>query len=61
MQTNIKTKTGKELRLQVLVDSGYTHTGINKQLVREERIKMEPVNRLFEVFDTNGTKNREVI
>ena len=30
MYTNIKTKNRKELWLQVLVDSGYTHIGINK-------------------------------
>jgi len=49
-----------ELQLQALVDSGYTYTRINKQLVKKERIKMEPMDRLFEVFNTNGTKNREV-
>jgi len=37
MQTNIKTKTKKKLQLQVLVDSGCTHTKINKQLVKEEK------------------------
>jgi len=49
-----------ELQLQALVDSGYTYTRINKQLVKEERIKMEPVDRSFEVFNADGTKNREV-
>jgi len=42
------------------VDSGCTHTGIDKQLVKEERIKMEPVDRSFEVFNIDRTKNREV-
>jgi len=60
VQTNIKTKTGKELQLQALVDSGCTYTGINKQLAKEERIKMEPMDRSFEVFNIDGTKNREV-
>jgi len=60
MQTNIKIKTGKKLQLQVLVDSGCTHTRINKQLVKKEIIKMEPVDRSFEVFNADGTKNREV-
>jgi len=32
----MKTYNGKELWLMVLVDSGYTHTGIDKQLVIEE-------------------------
>ena len=30
MQTNIKMKTGKELQLQALIDSGYTQTRIDK-------------------------------
>ena len=30
MQTNIKTKNGKKLWLQALVNSGYTHTRIDK-------------------------------
>ena len=60
IQTNIKTKNGKELWLQALVDSGCTHTGINKQLVKEERIKTEPIDRSFEVFNADRTKNGEV-
>jgi len=57
MQTNIKKKTGKELQLQVLVDSSCTQTGINKQLVKEERIETEPVDKIFEVFNADGTRN----
>jgi len=60
VQTNIKTKTEKELRLQALVNSGYTHTRIDKQLVKEEKIKMKPMDRSFEVFNADGTKNGEV-
>ena len=60
MHTNIKTKNGKELWLQTLVDSGYIHTEINKQLVKEEKIKTEPMERSFKVFNTDGTKNEEV-
>ena len=60
MQTNIKTKNRKELRLQTLVDSGCTHTRIDKQLVKKEKIKMEPMDRSFEVFNADGTKNGEV-
>ena len=33
---------------------------IDEQLVKEERIKMEPINRSFEVFNVDGTKNKEV-
>jgi len=53
-------KTGKELRLQALVDSGCTHTGIDKQLVKEEQIKTEPMDRSFEVFNADRTKNGKV-
>ena len=35
--------------------------GINEQLVKEERIKMEPMDRSFKVFNADGTKNGEVI
>jgi len=60
MHTNIKTKNKKEPRLQALVDSRCTYTGINKQLVKEEKIKTEPMDRSFKVFNTDGMKNREV-
>ena len=60
MHINIKTKNGKELWLQALVDSRCTHTGINKQPVKEERIKIELIERSFKVFNTDGTKNGEV-
>jgi len=43
-----------------LVDSGCTHTGIDKQLVKEEKIRTEPMNRSFEVVNTDKTKNGEV-
>ena len=49
----------KNIVLQTLVDSGCIHTEINKQLVKE-RIKIEPINRLFEVFNLDRTKNGEV-
>ena len=59
MHTSVKTLNRKKLQLKVLVDSGCTHTGIEKQLVKE-RIKTEPIDRSFEVFNADGTKNREV-
>ena len=43
-----------------MVNSGYTHTGINKQLVKEERIQIKHMDRSFEVFNADETKNREV-
>ena len=43
------------------MDSRYTHTEIDKQLVKEERIKIEPMERPFKVFNADGMKNREVI
>jgi len=42
------------------VDSVCTHTEINDQLVKEGKIKMKPADILFKVFNTDGTKNREV-
>ena len=42
------------------MDSGYTYIGTDKQLVKEERIKMELSDQLFKVFNVDGTKNGEV-
>ena len=60
MQANIKTKNGKKLEVKVLVDSGCTHTEIDKQLVKDKKIPTKPIDFSFEVFNTDGTKNREV-
>ena len=60
VQANIKTKNSKKLKVKALVDSGYMHTRINKQLVKNKRIQTKPINFSFEVFNVNGTKNREV-
>ena len=43
------------------MNSGCTHTGIDEQLVKEERIKTKPANISFEVFNIDNTKNREVM
>jgi len=43
-----------------LVNSKYTYTEINKQLVKEEKIKIEPIDKSFKVFNIDETKNREV-
>ena len=61
MQAEVKTKNGKNLKVKTLVDSGCTHTGIDKQLVKDKRIQMKPIDFSFEVFNADGTKNREVI
>jgi len=60
MLANIKTKNGKKLKVKALVDSGYTHTEIDEQLVKDKRIQMKPINFSFEVFNADGMKNREV-
>jgi len=60
MQANIKTRNGKNLKVKALVDSGCIHTEIDKQLVKEKRIQMKPINFSFEVFNVDGTKNGEV-
>ena len=56
----MKTKNGKKLKVKALVDFGCTHTEINKQLVKDKRIHTKPINFLFEVFNTNRTKNGEM-
>ena len=60
MQANVKTKNGKELKVQALVDSGCTHTGINEQLVKDKKIQTKKIDFSFEVFNADGTKNGEV-
>ena len=60
MQANVKTKNGKKLEVKALVDSGCTHTGIDKQLVKDKRIQTKSIDFSFEVFNADGTKNGEV-
>jgi len=56
----MKMENSKNLKVKVLVDSRCTHTGIDKQLVKEKRIQTKPINFSFEVFNADGMKNREV-
>jgi len=56
----MKIKNGKKLKVKALVDSGCTHIEIDEQLVKNKKIQMKPINFSFEVFNTDGTKNREV-
>jgi len=56
----VKTKNGKNMKVKALVDSGCTHIGIYKQLVKDRRIQTKKINFSFEVFNTDGTKNGEV-
>jgi len=60
MQANIKTRNSKNLKVKALVDSGCTHTGIDEQLVKDKRIQTKKIDFSFEVFNADGTKNREV-
>ena len=60
MQAEVKMKNGKNLKVKALVDSRCTHTGINKQLVKDKKIQMKSIDFSFEVFNADGTKNREV-
>jgi len=60
VQANIKTKNRKKLEVKALVDSGCTHTGIDKQLVKNKKIPTKPINFSFEVFNADSTKNGEV-
>jgi len=56
----VKIKNSKNLKVKVLVDSRYTHTGINEQLVKEKQIQTKLINFSFEVFNTDRTKNGEI-
>ena len=60
MQAEVKMKNGKNLKVKTLVNSGCTHTGINKQLVKDKRIQIKSIDFSFKVFNADGTKNREV-
>jgi len=60
VQANVKTKNGKNLKVKALVDSGCTHMRIDKQLVKDKRIRKKPINFSFEVFNTDRRKNGEV-
>jgi len=60
VQAEVKTKNGKNLKVKALVDSGCTHTGINKQLVKDKRIQMKSIDFSFEVFNADRTKNGKV-
>ena len=53
-------KNGKNLKVKALVDSRCTHTGIDKQLVKDKKIQTKPLNFSFEVFNADGMKNGEV-
>ena len=56
----MKTKNRKKLKVKILVDSECTYTGIDKQLVKDKRIQMKPIDFSFKVFNADGTKNGEV-
>ena len=60
VQTQIKTKNRKNLKVKALVDSGCTHTGIDEQLVKNKRIQTKKIDFSFEVFNADRTKNGEV-
>ena len=60
VQAAIKMKNSKKLGVKALMDSGYTHTGINEQLVKDKRIQTKKIDFSFKVFNADGTKNREV-
>ena len=60
MQADIKIKNGKKIKMKALVNSRCTHTGIDEQLVKDNRIQTRPINFLFEVFNTDGIRNGEV-
>ena len=60
MQAQVKTKNSKNLKVKALVDFRCTQTGIDEQLVKDKNIQTKKINFSFEVFNADGTKNREV-
>jgi len=60
VQANVKTKNSKKIKVKIPVDSRCIYMGIDKQLIKNKKIQTRPINSSFEVFNTNGTKNREV-
>jgi len=60
VQAKIKMKNSKNLKVKALVDSRCIHIEIDKQLIKDKKIQTKFINFSFEVFNTNGTKNREV-
>jgi len=60
VQADMKTKNRKKFKVKALVDSRYTCTGINEQLVKDKRIQTKPINFLFKVFNADRTKNGKV-
>ena len=60
VQAKVKTKNSKNLKVKALVDFGCTYTRIDKQLVKDKRIQMKPLNFSFKVFNADGMKNRKV-
>jgi len=60
MQTDVKMKNSKKIKMKILVDSRCTHIGIDKQLVKDKKIQTRPINFSFEVFNTDRIRNREV-
>jgi len=60
VQADIKMKNSKKIKVKALVDSGYIHMGIDKQLIKNKRVQTRPINFSFKVFNADGTKNGEV-
>ena len=60
MQADVKTKNSKKFKVKALVNSRCTHTGIDKQLVKDRKIQTKSINFSFEVFNTDRMKNREM-
>jgi len=60
VQIKVKMQNREEFGLQALVNPGCTHTRIDKQLVKKERIQTKSMDRLLKIFNADGTKNGEV-
>lgn len=56
----MKTSNGKKLWLKTLINLRCIYTEINKQLVKDKKIRIKPIDRLFKIFNTDRTKNGKV-
>jgi len=59
VHSTIKTKDRRKLKVKALINSGYTNTTIARKTVEEKGISTKPLPRPFNVYNSNGSRNRE--
>jgi len=55
----IKTKDRRKLKVKALIDSGCMNTTIARKTVEEKRISTKSLLRLFNVYNSDGSRNGE--